>query len=237
MRVVSTADSVAVATPPTGRRLRDEYVEAVRALTFGLAGLRGNRLVVGPIELLRFGAPKVSAHAVEWPIEGGFLTRRRGGTWRIRAIDGRVEASLSGWTPRLPRPLYDLTQLRVHLLFTRLYLLRLRGRDPAPGVRATRDDRVRAAAVDVAFCLALARLTRRRGPRRVLAIAAVYHLACWSITGRTLGGLVLRQRVVAVDGSRLTPAQALLRLVLVPASWITGRPFHDEIAATDVVSD
>lgn len=235
--MVSTADSIEVRALPTGTQLRDEYVEAVRALTFGLVRLRDNSVVFGPMELLRFGRPKITEHAVTWPIEGGILSARSGGTLRVRAGKGRVEATVSGWTPRLPRPIYALTQLRVHLLFTRLYLLRLRGREPAPGTRATRNERFEAVAVDVALCLTLARLFARRRLKRTLAIAAVYHVACWSIAGRTFGGLVMRQRVVAVDGSRLTPAQALFRLVLLPASWLTRRPLQDELAATEVIVD
>jgi uncharacterized RDD family membrane protein YckC len=103
-------------------------------------------------------------------------------------------------------------------------------------VRATSQDRLSAAAVDIAFCLSLAGLTGRRRLRRAVAIAVAYHVVSWSTTGRTLGGLVLRQRVVAVDGSRLTPTQSLLRLVLLPASWITRRPVHDDIACTEVIS-
>jgi uncharacterized RDD family membrane protein YckC len=63
----------------------------------------------------------------------------------------------------------------------------------------------------------------------------VYHAACWSVWGRTLGGLVLRQRVVAVDGTPLAPTQSLLRFVLLPMSWITRRPLHDEIARSVVI--
>ena len=234
---VSTEDSIEVPATPSGADLRDAYAEEVRAFTYGLVAMRGDSLVIGRVELLRFGPPKVTGSSVEWSMQGGLLSGRPGGRLRVEARDGRVVASLEGWTPRLPRPLYVPTHLQIHLLFTRLYLLRLRGRKPAPGPRAARRDRLNAAAIDVAFCLTLAGLTGRRGPRRVLAIAAIYHVACWSTGGRTLGGLVMRQRVVAVDGSRLTPAQALLRLALLPASWVTGRPVHDELAATDVVSD
>ena len=234
---VSTVDSVDVPATPSGAELRDAYAEEVRAFTFGLVRMRGGSVLLGPVELLRFAPPKVTRRAVEWSIEGGLLSGRPGGTLRVGARDGRVMSALDGWTPRLPRPLYAATQLQVHLLFTRLYLLRLRGREPAPGLPATRGNRLEAAAIDVAFCLTLAGLTGRRRPRSLLAIAAIYHVACWSITGRTLGGLVMRQRVVAVDGSRLTPAQALFRLALLPASWITRRPIHDELAATDVVRD
>ena len=235
--LVSTRDAVAITARPSGAQLRDAYLGAIRSLTFGLAGVRGSSVVFGPFELLRFGRPKVTRSAVDWPIEGGLLAGRPGGHWRLEALGGTVEATVTGYRPSLPRPLYWLTQLQVHQLFTRLYLLRLRGREPAPGVPATPQDRSRAAAVDVAFCMSLARLTGRRRLRRALAIAAIYHLVLWSTTGRTLGGLVIKQRVVAVDGSRLTPTQSLLRLILLPASWITGRPVHDVSASTEVIAD
>ena len=85
--------------------------------------------------------------------------------------------------------------------------------------------------------MTLASITGRRRAGRTLAVAVGYHLVCWSVWGRTLGGLVTGQRVVAVDGSRLTPAQSMLRLALLPASWLTGRAVHDEVAGTAVVAD
>jgi hypothetical protein len=233
---VSARSSVAVPRPVTGAKLRDGYIDAISTLTFGLIRFRGNSIVIGPLILLRFGSPKVTRNAVDWPIEGGLLARRPGGHWRLHAAGGRVEATVEDYTPRLPRLLYSATHLHVHQLFTRLYLLRLRGRDPAPGAPASPPDRFRAGIVDVAFCLMLAGFPPRR-PRRVLLVLAAYHVACWSVSGRTLGGLVMRQRVVAVDGSRLTPAQSLLRLVIIPLSWVTDKPVHDEIAATDVIAD
>jgi RDD family protein len=233
---VSTGDSVAFAGKLSGEALRDAYIDALSSLTLSLIRLRDNAIVFGPLTLLRFGEPVITKQAVDWPIEGGLLAGGPGGRWRLRASGGRVEASLTGYRPRLPRPLYMLTHLQVHQLFTRLYLLRLHGREPAPGMPARAEDRWRAAAVDVAFCLTIARMTGRRRLRRTLAIAAAYHVVCWSTSGRTLGGLVMRQRVVAVDGSRLSPTQALLRLSLLPLSWITRRPIHDEIAETEVIS-
>jgi RDD family protein len=229
---VSTHASIAVARPLTGAKLRDAYGEAVTSVTFGAARMRGNSVVLGPLTLLRFGTPKVTRSGVDWPIEGGLLAGAPGGRWRVQASGGRVEATVTGYTPRLPKPVYSLTHLHVHQLFTRLYLLRLRGREPAPGAIATRDQRFRAGSVDAALCLTLA-----RRPARFLAVAAVYHVVCWSLWGRTLGGLVTRQRVVAVDGSRLTPAQSLLRFVLLPVSWFTGRPLHDELVGSEVIRD
>ena len=224
--------------PPDGDALRVAFADTVRAFTLGLVTMRGSSLVAGPVQLLRFGQPKVTQDAVEWPIEGGLLARAGGGSWRLASTDGRVSATVDGYMPVLPRPIYTLSHLQVHLLFTRLLLLRVRGREPAPGRPAPRSDRLRAASVDVAFCLTLAGIFgRRRRPATLLAFFAGYHVACWSISGRTLGGVVMRQRVVATDGSRLTPAQSLLRLVLTPLSWVSRRPVHDDVACTEVVSD
>ena len=65
--------------------------------------------------------------------------------------------------------------------------------------------------------------------------AVAYHLACWSFGGLTLGGLMLGQQVVAVDGEGVTPGQALLRLAALPLAWFRLRAVHDEVAGTDVV--
>ena len=234
---VTTKAGIPIHRALTGAKLRDAYYEAVRKLTLGLASIRGDAVMVGPFTVLRFGAPKVTRNAVDWPIEGGLLTGAPGGHWRVQATSGRVEATVTGFSPRLPRFLYWPTHLQVHQLFTRLYLLRLRGTEPEVGEPASPENRFRAGTIDLAFCMTLARITGRRRPRRALAIAAAYHVVCWSVFGRTLGGAVMRQRVVAWDGSKLTPAQALFRLVLTPASWLTGRPVHDELAATTVVVD
>jgi hypothetical protein len=233
---VATQDSVAIARAPSGRELRDGYLHDIQDITFGLVRGHSNALYLGPLELLRFGPATVTDSAVEWPIEGGVTARAPGGTFRIEASGGRLVASVDGYRPRLPLPLYALSQLPVHHLLTRLYLLRVRGREPAPGAPAAPHNRIRAAAVDVAFCLTLAGFAgkRRRLPV-LLGIAAAYHVACWSTSGRTLGGLVTRQRVVAVDGSRPTVMQSLVRLVALPLAWVARSPIHDELAGTDVI--
>ncbi|HET9782181.1 MAG TPA: RDD family protein [Candidatus Dormibacteraeota bacterium] len=231
---ITTSDSVEVGHPVSGAQLRDAYVDAVSALTLGIVRFDRDAVRVGPVELLKFGEPRVETASVEWPIEGGLLARG-GGRWRIESKDGTVAAAAIGHRPALPRPLYDITHLQVHLLATRLYLLRLRGTQPALGIEAPREDRVRAAAVDIAFCLTLARLTGRRRAGRVLLITAAYHVACWSTMGRTLGGVVMRERVVALDGSRPTVTQSMFRFALLPLSWLGRGPVHDELAATTVV--
>jgi hypothetical protein len=235
---VSTDDSVASSRTPTGRELRDGYLEDIQDLTFGLVRARGSSLYIGPFELLRFGPATVTDHAVEWPIAGGIMARAPGGRFRIEAAGGRLVASMERYRPSIPLPLYALTQLPIHHLLTRLHLLRVRGREPAPGVTATRRDRFRAAAVDVAVCATLAGVTGARPRlRTLLGIAAIYHVACWSISGRTLGAMVVGQRVVAADGSRPTITQSAFRLLALPLSWLTDRPVHDHLAGTEVVVD
>jgi hypothetical protein len=235
---VSTQDSVVISRAPSGRELRDSYMRDIQELTLGLVRADRGSLYLGPIELLRFGNARVSSSGVEWPIEAGFLVRAAGGHLRFEVVGNRVIGSVDGYRPLLPLPVYVLTQLPVHRLLTRLHLLRVRGREPAAGVPATRDNRMRAAAVDAAFCLTVSGVAGRR--MRVgtfLGVAAVYHVACWSLSGRTLGGLVQGQRVVAVDGSRATITQSLLRLVVLPLAWVTGRPIHGELSGTEVIAD
>ncbi|HEY1419296.1 MAG TPA: RDD family protein [Candidatus Dormibacteraeota bacterium] len=230
-------DTVEMPRPTTGANLRDSFLPGIAAVMLGLVRAGDASLRLGPIDLLRFGTPIVSAAAAEWPIEGGWLAGTPGGSWRLEYSNGKLIGSVKGYRPRLPAPVYALTQLPAHHLLTRLYLLRLRGRDPAPGPVATSAGRMRAAAIDIAFCATLAGLAgRRRRIRTVLGIALAYHVTCWSVSGRTLGAMVMNQRVVAIDGSRLTPAQALLRFLALPVGWIRGRPDHDEIACTDVIS-
>lgn len=234
---VSARDSVAVEKPPSGTSLRDAFVESLQALTLGLVQLRNDSIALGPFALLRFGPPAVTGQGVTWPIEGGLLAARPGGQWRIEATGGRVEVVATGYAPRLPRPIYDLTHLQVHLLFTRLFLLRLRGREPLPGEPAPSSDRAAAATIDAALCFTLAGFLGRRRLKSFLAVAAIYHIGCWSVSGRTLGGAVMNERVVSFDGTRLTPQQAALRLALLPLSWIAWRPLHDRIAACTVIKD
>ena len=235
---VSVEDSIPVNRPMSGEQLREAYLHDVSKLTLGLVRIRGTSVFVGPIEVLRFGLPRVTRNSVEWPIEGGLAAGAPGGHWRIEVEDGRVVASVKDYRPRLPLPLYAVSQLPIHHLVIRLHLLRLRGRQEQPGIPASRDDRLRAAAVDLTFCATLAGFTgRRRKLHVVLGITAAYHVACWSISGRTLGGMVMRQRVVAIDGSTPSIGQSVVRLFALPIAWALRRPVHDEAAGTEVIAD
>jgi RDD family len=233
---VDVEDSVAMSHAVTGAVLRDGFLKDIRLLTLGLVQARGSSLHLGPIELLRFGRARVSRNRVEWPIDGGLFARAPGGRLRIEAAAGRVTATVEGYRPLLPRLLYMVTQLPVHHLVTRLHLLRVRGRRPAPGVPAEPTKRIAAAGIDIGFCATLAALSgRRRRMPALFGIAIAYHVACWSISGRTLGGMIMGQRLVSVDGSRPTVGQALVRLAALPLSALRLRAIHDEVAGTDVV--
>jgi hypothetical protein len=166
------------------------------------------------------------------------LVGDRGGRLRIEAGKGRLTASVEGYRPRLPRPLYVLTQLPVHHTVMRLHLLRERGRQPAPGVPVPPARRAAGAAIDVGlFAVVAFAAGRRRRLAALAVIAAAYHIFCWSISGRTVGGMITGQRVVSADGSRVSLGQAVIRLLALPMAALRLRAVHDEVAGTEVVAD
>lgn len=231
-------DSVLAPRPPSGVALRDRFFDGISRLTFNVIRTNGRSQFLGPLELLRFGAPETEARAVSWPIEGGLLAAAAGGTLELRAGDGELAAHVKGYRPRLPAALYSVTQLPVHHALVRLQLLRLRGRTPSSGIPADTGRRFAAAAVDLGICAAVAAMVGRKRPVRTLfAVTAGYHLACWSLSGHTVGGAIMRQRVVAVDGSRPSLFQSVLRLAALPIAAVRLRAVHDEVSATDVVED
>ena len=228
---VEVVDSVEAPREPPAERLRDFYFAATERLTLGLVRYRDRSFTIGPVTLIRFGEPEATETGWSFAIGPGALVGEPGGELAIGWRGGRLEAVVRGYRPSLPVPVYRWTQLLFHHFQTRLVLLRMRGRVPAEAVPATPAARLAAGAADAAFCLGLARFR----PRRALVLAAVYHVACWRLTGVTVGGLLFRQRVVAVDGSRLTIGQALLRLAVLPAAALQLRALHDEVAGTEVV--
>jgi hypothetical protein len=235
---VAVEDAVVAPRPLSGAWLRDRYFASVPAITRGLIRWHDGALWLGPLELIRFGEPQVGEREVSWPIAGGLLAASPGGRFQIESAGGSLMARVEDYRPSLPRTLYAATQLQVHHALVRLQLLRLRGRTPAPGVPADPARRMTAGAIDAAVCLGLVFAVARRRPMgALLGVAAGYHVACWSTSGRTLGGLLMRQRVVAVDGSRPSVTQSLLRFVALPLAAFRLRAIHDEIAATDVVED
>jgi hypothetical protein len=229
---VDLEDSVRTPVAPSPERLRDFYFGATERLTLGLLKYRDHSFRFGPLELVRFGAPARTPDGWSFPIRGGALVAEPGGELRIGTRDGVTQVAVRGYRQALPLPLYRVTQRLFHHFQTRLVLLRLRGRVPAEAPPATPAARLLAGAIDAGLCLALA----RGRPGRALLFAAPYLVAGWSIFGGlTLGGLLVRQRVTSVDGSAVTPGQALLRLALLPAALLRFRAVHDEVAGTDVV--
>lgn len=220
-QVVDLTESVDSPIAPPARLLESAFLPLTSAVTLGLVRARADAFLLGPVELLRFGPPEEVEDGVRWPIVGGALVAGPGGhvgfTWR----DGRLTGWLRGYRPSLPGLLYTLSQRQVHHLVTRLFLLQVRGRDPLPGPGATMRARVIATGVDLALCLALGRLRLRPA----VAVAAAYHVVCWSAFGQTLGGRLMGIRVLAVDGSRVSPGQALARVL------------GDEFAGTVVVEE
>ncbi len=228
---VDLEDSVRTPLAPSPEHLRDFYFAATERLTLGLVRHRDNSLRLGPLTLIRFGEASRTAHGWSFPISGGVLAAEPGGELWVGSTDGRTSVAVVGYRPSLPLPVYRPTQYLFHRFLTRLALLQLRGRVPVESPPATPAARLAAGAIDAGVCLFIA----RGRPRRALLVAVAYHVGCWSFGGLTLGGLLLRQRVVAVDGGPVTPGQAALRLALLPLALFRLRTVHDEVAGTDVV--
>ncbi len=231
MATVEVEDSVRTPVAPSPELLRDFYFAAIERLTRGLVRYVDHAFRLGPLNLISLDEPIRTAHGWSFPIRGGMLAAEPGGELRIGSTDGRTTVAVTGYHPALPLPVYRATQYLVHHFMSRLALLQLRGRVPAEAPPATPAARLGAGAIDAAVCLALAGGRRRR----VLLVAVAYHVSCWSFGGLTAGGLLLGQRVVAVDGGPVTPGQALLRLLTLPLALLRLRAVHDEIAGTDVV--
>ena len=235
---VEVEDRIRAPKPLGGDAMRDGFFDALAALSLGLIRIQADSLYLGPVELLRFDLPATTSHAVSWPIEGGLLAGAPGGYLEVRYTDKEMVARVEGYRPRLPKPVYTLTQLPVHHAVVRLQLLRLRGRKPVAGVPADVSGRLAAGMIDAGICAGVTLVfARKHRLRALVAISAGYHVAAWAVSGRTIGGAILRQRVVSIDGSRPSLAQAVLRLVTLPLAALRLRAVHDEIAGTDVITD
>ncbi len=229
-------DRVDLVAPPPRQTLRDRFFEDLTRLTLGLVQVRGGGQYVGPLELIHLGEPHWEPEprgGGRWvhPVDGGLLVRRPVGTISVGWEFGELIVEVEDFEPALPPLIYDFTQRPFHRFIARLSLLGMRGRMPPPGNPSDPLTRLAGGAIDVAICAVLARLFRRR----VLEVLVPYHLAGWIAVGRTPGGFITRQRVIAVDGTRLTPGQAALRLALLPLALLRRRAVHDEIAQTEVV--
>jgi hypothetical protein len=235
---VHTEDRARSPLAPDLERMRDSFFSSIRRLTLGLVRGERWRISLGPLTLHEFGEPERCGHGWTWSIGRGLLGARAGGSLTYRWRQGVLEGIVDGYWPALPRPLYRVTQLPVHHLVTRLFLLQLRGRLPPPGVPGGPAQRLTAAGLDLALCAA-ATMLFRRGSRSLAfpALAAGYHLAAWSLAGQTLGGKALRLRVVSLDGGPVSPFQAVVRLLALPAALRRLGAEHDRLALTEVVDE
>ena len=232
MPAVEVVDSVRTPVPPPPERLRDGYFEATQHLFAGLVRWTGDAFRIGPLSLIEFGPPARIVAGWSYPLTGGLLAAEPGGSLDLEEQDGLMRAVVHGYRPLLPMLIYRLTQLPFHHFQSRLALLRVRGRLPAPAPPAPPANRIAAGALDALLCLVAA----RGRPARAALIATAYHVGGWSLLGGlTVGGLLFGQRVVALDGTPLTPGQALLRFAALPAALFRLRAVHDEVAGTEVV--
>ena len=234
---VTVEDSVPTSAPVSGDLLRTAFMPSISAVTLGIVRLRDLTQYVGPFAVHRFGRPTIAKNSVTWPIEGGLLSAAPGGSITIESTATELKARVEGYRPMLPRAIYERTQLHLHHALVRIQLLRIAELSP-PGEPSSLPSRLAAAGIDFALCGGLTLVMgRRRRWRAFVRISAGYHLSSWVTSGQTLGGRVLSQRVVALDGSRVSPLQAALRLAALPLAILSRRPVHDNISATTVVKN
>lgn len=237
---VTVTDQVRAPIAPSPDALRDGYFTGTARALFGLIGFSDGRFHVGPLTLFQFGAPRFQHPAWVFSIEGGLLARRPAGELRVGWSHERLYSALEGYQPRLPRPIFRLTQFPFHREMSRIALLQIRGRLPSAGVPAEPWRRLLGGLVDAGVATSIAATCRRRslGARAALGGAAL--LATQTVIpaltgGVTPGGWVAGTRITGVDGSRAHLAQLLLRTAALPLGVRTLRDQHDELAGTDVL--
>jgi hypothetical protein len=114
------------------RDLSELYWVELGRVTRGVVRARRDgetvRLVLaGALSLLRFHAPVVGEDACRYPIAGGLLAARPGGTLEIARRDAatlELEVSVRGYHPRLEQLLHARLQAPLHRAVSRRYLAR-----------------------------------------------------------------------------------------------------------------
>ncbi|MBO0745251.1 MAG: RDD family protein [Candidatus Dormibacteraeota bacterium] len=237
---VTVRDEVRAPSAPSPDALRDGYFTGTARAMFGLIRFSQNRFRLGPLTLFQFGAPRFQQPAWVFPIEGGLLARRPAGAVRVGWKEERLYSLLEDYQPRLPRPIFRLTQFRFHREISRIALFQIRGRTPSAGVPAEPWRRLLAGLLDagVAASIAATRAPLRAGTRAALGAATL--IATQTVVpaltgGITPGGWVTGIRITGVDGSRVHLAQLLLRTLALPLGVRTLRDRHDELAGTEAV--
>jgi hypothetical protein len=127
---VRLSRAVVPATEAGARLLGERYWLTVRRASLGLVRLRrtrgGSVLRLAGAPLLRFAPAKLAAGAngvrCSFPIRGGLLARRPGGTLVLsQSTGGELRAALTGFVPRLGARPYDRIQRRLHVAISRRF--------------------------------------------------------------------------------------------------------------------
>jgi hypothetical protein len=133
---VNTSRAVVPATKGGARLLGERYWLTVRQATFGLVRLRatpnGSVLCLAGAPLLRFAQAELAADTkgarCSFPIQGGLLARRTGGTLVLSQSNGtELRAALTEFVPRLGARPYERIQHRIHVAISRRFFRSLIG--------------------------------------------------------------------------------------------------------------
>jgi hypothetical protein len=127
--------AIVEASPEDGRRLAAAYWSEVERTTGGLVRVRlspeGLTLRALGAPLLRFSLPSIDAAddrvTCRYPIEGGLLASRPGGSIAFAQHGNILTSTISGFHPRLALlpGLYSHVQARIHAAVSRRYFARL----------------------------------------------------------------------------------------------------------------
>ena len=133
---VSASRATVPATRDGARLLGNRYWLMVQRSSFGLVRLRATRdgsvLHLAGVPLLRFAPAELAADTggarCSFPIRGGLLARRPGGTLVLsQSQNNELRAALTGFVPRLGARPYDRIQRRLHGAISRRFFRNLIG--------------------------------------------------------------------------------------------------------------
>ena len=132
----SVSRAVVPATKAGARLLGQRYWLTVRRASVGLVRLRetrdGSVLHLARVPLLSFAPAELAAGTngvrCSYPIRGGLLARRAGGTLVLsQSNGGELRAALTGFVPRLGTRPYERIQRRIHVAISRRFFRSLIG--------------------------------------------------------------------------------------------------------------
>ena len=112
--VIGLEVAIRCAVAPAPEQLRDGHLRAISRACFGLVGVRGGALVLGPLVLLRFGEPHWIFECWSWSIAGGLLARRPGGRLLLGWREERLTSAVVGFSSILGDRFYRLLMEPIH---------------------------------------------------------------------------------------------------------------------------